>query len=703
MKSRNYWSATLLALWGAAWMSSPVFGDEGMWLFNKPPKELLKTRYGFNVTDAWLEHVQKASVRFNSGGSGSFVSPDGLVMTNHHVGADDLQKLSTPEKNYLRDGFHARTLAEEIKCKGLELNVLLSIEDVTEKVNAAVKPNMSLAEAFAARRQVMADIEKAATDAAKNLRADVVTLFQGGQYHLYRFKKYTDIRLVFAPEQQIAFFGGDPDNFEYPRYDLDVCFFRVYENDKPAKIEHYLKWSPNGAKDGELIFVSGHPGRTNRQNTIAELEYLRDVGYPFLLSRLNRLEVLYSSWSERSEENRRRAKDELFSVQNSRKARIGGLNGLLDPKLMARKVAEEKRLREFVAQATKPELQAAAKAFDIIAECEKKRAALIKEVTLWENGAGFNSALFTIARTLVRGAAEKAKPSGERLREFGDARLASLEHSLFSDEPIYDDFELLKLADGLTFLVNQLGLSHPLVAQVLDGKSPRQRAFECISGTKLKDVAVRKALWEGGQKAIDASNDPMIALAKLVDAEARRVRKAFETEVDEPKRQAYAALAAARYALDGDNTYPDATFTLRLAFGVVKGYVEDGKKIPAFTDFAGLYERSKEHGNKPPFDLPPRWEQRKDKLHLKTPFNFVSTADIIGGNSGSPVINANAEVVGLIFDGNIHSLVLDFIFDEELARAVSVDSRAIVEALRKVYDADDLADELTGKKRVSAK
>jgi hypothetical protein len=689
---------------------SPLQGDEGMWLFSNPPRDYLKKKYGFDADQKWLDHVQKSSVRFNSGGSGSFVSPDGLVMTNHHVGADDLQKVSTEEKNYLKDGFYAKSLAEEIKCKGLELNVLQTIKDVTREVEASVTPDMKPEQAFAARRKKISELEKAGADEKNSIKADVVTLYNGGQYHLYTFKKYIDIRLVFAPEQQIAFFGGDPDNFEYPRYDLDICFFRVYENNKPAEIQDYLKWSPAGTKESELVFVSGHPGRTNRQNTISELEYLRDTGYPFVLQRLNRLEVLLNSWSERTEENKRRARDDLFSVQNSRKARIGGLAGLLDPKLMGRKIAEENRLREFLKTVKTTDeaqwLSEAKAAFDKIAACEKTRAQIIKDLTMLEPAgpgggpAGLNSVLFTIARTLVRAGDEKAKPSGERLREFGDARLPSLEHSLFSDEPIHDDFEILKLADALTFLANHYGMNYDLVKKVLNGKSPRERAYELVSGCALKKVEVREKLYKGGKQAIDASSDPMIALAKLVDAEARRLRKIFETEIEEPKRQSYSALAKARYALDGANTYPDATFTLRLAFGTIKGYTEDGKAVPPYTDFAGLYARAKDHNNQPPFDLPARWEKKKSELDLKTPFNFVCTADIIGGNSGSPVINEKAEVVGIIFDGNIQSLVLDFIFDEEIARAVSVDSRGIMEALRKVYEVNDLADELQGKKRI---
>jgi hypothetical protein len=673
-----------------------VWGDEGMWLFNNPPRKYLKEKYGFDVTDQWLEHVQKSSVRFNSGGSGSFVSADGLVMTNHHVAADALQKMGTKDKNYYRDGFLARTRAEEHKCEAIELNVLMSTEDVTERVNAAVKAGSSPDEAFKARRAVMAEIEKESTDKT-GLRSDVVTLYQGGAYHLYRFKKYTDVRLVFAPEQQIAFYGGDPDNFEYPRYDLDCAFFRVYENGKPAHLEHYLKWSPHGVKDHELVFVSGHPGKTDRLATVAELDYLRDTGFPFLLQRLNRWEVLLMAFSGRSEENARQAKEFLFGVQNSRKARVGGQAGLLDPALLARKQADEKKLR---AEADRNDKLAAARsAWDRVAAAQKARATNIRRYTLLEGGAAFNNELYTIGRTLLRAAEEKPKPNSDRLREFRDSNLESLQLQLFSPEPVYDEYEIVKLTDGLTFVAGELGYDNPLVQKVLDGKSPSARATELVKGTKVKDVAFRKKLYEGGKAAIDAAQDPMIELARLVDPEARAVRKTFETQVDEVSRQAYAEIAKVKFALEGTSTYPDATFTLRLSFGEVKGYEENGKKVPFETTFAGLYERAREMNNRPPFDLPPRWLERKDRLDPKTALNFVCTADIIGGNSGSPVINRDAEVVGLIFDGNIQSLVLDFAYSDKEARAVSVASQGIVEALRKVYDANELADELTGKRQ----
>jgi hypothetical protein len=677
-------------------MTTPtLYPGEGMWLFNNPPKKLLKEKFNFERGQEWYDHVQKSSVRFNSGGSGSFVSARGLVMTNHHVGADALQKLSTEKVNYLKDGFHAKTMKDEIKCVDLELNVLMDIVDVTKEVEGAVTDGMPAEAAFKARRAVMAEIEKASEEKT-GLRSNITTLYQGGQYHLYRFKRYTDVRLVFAPEQQIAFFGGDPDNFEYPRYDLDCCFFRIYEDGKPIECKDYLKWSAAGAKDGELVFVSGHPGRTNRQNTMAELAYLRDFGYPFILQRLYRMETALKAWSDRSEENARRAKDDLFGVQNSRKARDGGLGGLLDPALMARKMSAEQQLRDAVAK--DPNLKFAATAWDRIAAAEKKRREIALPFLMLEGASGFNSNLFGIARTLVRAAEERPKPNGERLREFVDSNLKPLEFQLFSDEPIYDDLEIVKLSDSLRLLVEQLGADNELVKKVLAGKSPRDRAADLVLGSKLKDVEARKKLYEGGATAIAGSTDTMIEVARLIDTEARKYRKIYDTEIDEVKRQAHSQIAKAKYALEGDSVYPDATFTLRLSYGVVKGFEDAGKSVPFETDFAGLYERSASQKNRPPFDLPQRWVDRKDKLNLKTPFNFVCTCDIIGGNSGSPVVNANAEVVGLIFDGNIQSLVLDFIFDESVARAVSVHSQGIIEALRKIYDAGALADELTGKK-----
>lgn len=677
------------ALGGVAVMAR---ADEGMWLFNNPPVKQLKDRYDFDVTPAWMERLQLAAVRFNSGGSGSFVSSEGLVMTNHHVGADALQKLSTADNDLLAKGFRAASRDEELKCVDLELNVLMNIEDVTDKINAAVKPGMDAAAAYAARRAAMNRIEKESLDAT-GLRSDVVTLYQGGLYHLYRFKKYTDVRLVFAPEQSIAFFGGDPDNFEYPRYDLDVCFFRVYENGKPARPPQFLGWSAKGVAEGDLVFVAGHPGRTDRQNTMKHLEFLRDRAIPQTMRKLCRWEVLLGNYSERTDENARRAKDDLFGIKNSRKARLGGLEGLQDPAILRAKAADEAALRKAFAEVAKsakikgdPWAEVAA----AIAAWEK----ILTRYDLLEGGSGFRCESFAIARGLLRLAAESEKPNAERLREYRESNLASLKQQLFSEAPIYDDLEQLKLADALSYLAEMLGFDDPLVQKALAGKSPQQRAAELIAGTKVKDPTVRKKLSEGGLKAIEAAHDPMIELAMLIDPESRKLRKEYEANVEEPLRQAYAKIAKARFAMSGASVYPDATFTLRLAFGQVKGYDENGRRRPPWTTIGGAFAWSAEHHNHPPFELPASWLKAKDRLDLETPLNFVSTADIIGGNSGSPVVNRKGEVVGLIFDGNLSSLVWDFVFNDATGRALAVDCRGIVEALRKVYSAGALADEL---------
>ncbi len=665
--------------------------DEGMWLFNALPRDKLREAHGFELTDAWLEHLMQASVRFNSGGSGSFVSEDGLLLSNHHVGADALQKLSTPEKNYLRDGFYARRPEEEIRCVDLELNVLQGIEDVTARVNAAVPAEATPEQAFQARRAVMAAIEKESLERT-GLRSDVVTLYQGGAYHLYRFKRYTDVRLVFAPEMQIAFFGGDPDNFEYPRHVLDICLFRAYEDGRPARVPHYLRWSRAGVQPGELTFVSGHPGRTSRLLTLAELEYLRDAQFPYTLEWLKRREVLLAAWSARSEENARRAKDDLFGVQNSRKARDGGLAGLLDPAFMDTRRRAEEAFK--AAAAARPEAREVAAAFEQIAAAQQAIAADALRYRLLEAAHGFAAESFRIARTLLRAGEEFPKPNGERLPEFRDSSRPSLELDLFSSKPIYPDLETLALTDSLTFLVEKLGWADPLVQQVLAGQSPRARAARLVAGTRVREVAERRRLHDGGAAAVAAAADPMIELARQVDTEAREVRRRVEAQ-DERKRQAHAVLARARFALQGAGTYPDATFTLRLAYGTVRGYQEDGRTLPPWTTLEGLYARAAEMNHRPPFDLPPRWVRRKGALDLKTPLNFVGTHDIIGGNSGSPVVNRAGEFVGVIFDGNIHSLVLDFAYDDTLARSISVDSRGILEALRRVYRADRLVRELT--------
>jgi hypothetical protein len=666
-----------------------------MWLFNRTPNAIFKQRYGFEPTQKWLDHLQKSSIRFNSGGSGSFVSADGLALTNHHVGLDCLAKISTKGHDYVTTGYYAKTQADEVKCVDLELNVLQSIEDVTARVNASVTPGMTTAAAQAARRGVMSAIEQESVQKS-GLRSDVVTLFQGGEYHLYRYKVYTDVRLVFAPEVGIAFFGGDPDNFEYPRYDLDVCFFRAYENNKPVHPADYLKWSASGAKDGDLVFISGHPGSTSRLNTLAHLQFFRDVAYPFTMTLLRRREVLLTNYAQRSLENDRRAHDDLFGVKNSRKAYLGRIAGLQDPAVVKAKADAEATMRQKVM--ADPQLASAyGDAWQNVDAAIAAYRPIYTEYRFVEGGLAFNSHLFSTARTLLRLGDESKKPNGERLREYRESNMPSLKQALYSEAPIYEDLETVTLADSLSNWL-EVAPNDPLVQQVLAGKSPQERASELVRGTKLRDVAARKALGEGGKAAVDASTDPMIQVARMVDARARELRTQYDNNIAEVLRQSYAKIANAQFKTSGGDTYPDATFTLRLSYGTVKGFTENGKAVASSTTIGDTFEHAADHGNEGEFKLPKSWMAKKALLdNDKTPYNFVMTADIIGGNSGSPVVNRNNEFVGIIFDGNIQSLPWDYQFDERQGRAVAVHSAGILDALRKVYAVTGLVKELTGK------
>ncbi len=675
--------------------------DEGMWLFNAFPKARVKAKYGFAPTQAWLDHVRLSSVRFNNGGSGSFVSADGLTFTNHHVGAVCIQQLSTGGKDYMKAGFYAKTEAEEAKCPDLELNVLESIEDVTQKVQGAAKPGMPAAEAGAAQRAEMSAIENQCTKST-GLRCDVVTLYAGGMYHLYRYKKYTDVRLVFAPEFQTAFFGGDPDNFEYPRWDLDITFFRVYEHNKPAHLTNYFKFSKAGVRDGELIFVSGNPGSTGRLLTMSQLEFLRDTSYPWNLQAYKDQLQALNEYASHSAENARRAERIIFGLENSFKAVNGYQSGLLDKKLMAQKQQEEDKLKQTVAANAKQKQQFG-DPWAEIAKAEQTYKQFYMPYVYLERRAGFRGELTEYARILVRAGVEKQKPNGERLREYRESALPSLEQQLFSTAPIYKDLETARLSESLAELQSHLG-NDPVVAQVLQGKTPAEAAKAAIEGSKLNDAAVRKQLYEGGAAAVKASTDPMIVMLRTIDPEARKYRKQHDDEVQAVERRNGATLAKIRFAVFGTDTYPDATFTLRLSYGAVKGFTEDGRgnvvpagtKVPYFTEMGGAYKHAAKHGDKPPYQLAESWMKNKQKINLKTPFNVVETADIIGGNSGSPVVNKAGEVVGIIFDGNIQSLPWNFQYEDVIGRSVHVDSRGILEALRNIYGATRLANELTG-------
>ncbi len=653
--------------------------DEGMWPYNRVPKDALKQKYGFDATDDFLERLQLSSVRFNNGGSGAFVSPKGLIATNHHIAADCIKKLSSEKKDYIKEGFYADRSSAELKCPDLELNVLVEIEPVTERVNKPVRPEMSDKERFEAQRSATADIEKDCRDSTL-LRCDVVNLYRGSAFDLYKYKKYTDVRLVFAPERWAAFFGGDPDNFTFPRYCLDAAFVRVYEKGRPLEPRAYLPWSQNGAAEQDLVFVSGHPGSTRRLMTRAQLEFERDRRLPLMLDWLHDMAEALRSFGRGGEEAARLARDELFRINNGIKAYTGMLQGLRRPDLAAKKVEVEARLRDALEKdaARKEEFGGA---WQAIAEAQKTKTEIYEEYRLM-GSLGFNSRLFRIARHLYRMSDELPKPNNERFPEYRESRLDSLRQQLFSPAPIYDQVEMVKLGRSMRFLRDRLGAEHPVVKAALHGRHPDVVAKRLVSGTGLQDVELRKTLAEDNARGAATSEDPMIELVRSIDQEARRLRKRHEDEVEAVERAQGAKIGRARFAIEGDTVYPDATFTLRLSVGVVKAYREGGRRIAPFTEISGLYERAT---GEAPYILPQSLIKAEKKIDMDTPYNLVSTNDITGGNSGSPLINREGELVGIIFDGNIQSLANDFLYSEVQGRAVSVDSRGILEALRKAY------------------
>jgi hypothetical protein len=679
---------TLPAVLGFGLFASTAMANEGYWLFSDPPLDTITAKYHFTPDAAWLKHLSGAAVRIG-GASGSFVSADGLVITNRHVGEGQLHTLSSKQHNYERDGFHAGALQDELPCQGMEMLVLQNTEDVTSRVHAAVTPGLSADAAAAAQKAIEAAIEKESFDRT-GLVSEVVTLFGGARYDLYRYKKYPDVRLVFAPEQQIGFFGGDPDNFEFPRYDLDICLFRVYEHGKPLQSTDYLEWNSAGPAKGELVFVAGHPGSSQRLVTMDEIHYQRDTRLPVAVEELERIEKKLKDFSATSPEHAREAASALAGVANSRKAYHGFLKGLHDPDLLKAKASEESQFRALLAG--QPDRKETLDAYDQVAKAVEADRVNFKAYQAYERFAA-RSDLFNMARTLVRAAAERAKPNGERLPAYRESSLPSLEFRLFSGRPFYPDMETFFLADGFDYLLESYGAQDPMVKTILAGKTPNVRAAELVRETKLESIATRKKLYAGGEQAIRESMDPILELATMLDPAARAARK-IDDDDDEIKHRAYAKIYQARVELKEAPLYPDATGTLRLAFGTVSGWDAGGNLIEPLTDFAGLYAHAAAHDDKPPFHLPASWVEGKAKLNLARPFNFATTADILGGNSGSPVVNTKGEFVGIIFDGNEPSLSGRYAYNPENNRSVAVDSAAIVEALRTIYHADALAAEL---------
>jgi len=662
-------------------LTLPCAADEGMWLFNKFPRAAVKKAYGFTVTDQFLNRLQLSSVRFNNGGSGSFVSPNGLLFTNHHVGADCIYQVATKQNDYMKNGFAAASPAGEKPCPNLEVNVLLKIETVTGKIKAGTTDATPPADAARMRRSNTSALEKECS--ASGNRCQVVTLYSGGQYDLYEYKKYTDVRLVFAPEEAIAAFGGDPDNFTFPRYCLDFTFFRAYENGKPVQVKNFLPWSKTGATNGELTFTSGHPGSTDRLATYSDLEFQRDVVMPFSLESNARLIKKLLAFGELDPENKRIARDLLAGLQNSVKARTGFLGGLKDSELMRRKLEQETKLRKAIGDDDAKQARFG-KTWDEIAAALDEYKAFYATYSYLERAPGSGSELFGLAKGLLRYKTEKAKPNGERLREWNDANLDAMEQGLYSAAPIYPTLEKLTLTTFFENLVTTFGPTEPFVIQILAGRAPAAAAEFYVTNSKLADVSVRKSP--------AAFDDPMMTVVQALEGPARNARKRYEDRVQAVTTASASRIAQARFAAYGDGEYPDATFTLRLSYAPIKGYTNAaGVAVPWASDFAGLFARAT---GVEPFALTPNWLAAKSTLKLKTPYNFVSTADTHGGNSGSPTVNTKGELIGILFDGNIEGLPNQYLYRDTRGRSVHVASQGIVESLRKVYKANSVLKEL---------
>ena len=671
--------------------ATPATADEGMWTFDNPPAARLQEHYGYTVTPTWLEKLQLSCVRIG-GGSGSFVSPDGLVLTNAHVAEGQQQKLSTDGHDLVADGYLAKSRAQELQCPDLEVVILVSYENVTARVQAAVPPAATGPQALAARRAASAAIA-AESQTATGLQSDIVTLYHGGEYWLYRYRSFTDVRLVFAPESSAAYFGGDDDNFTFPRHDLDLALFRVYEDGKPLKSPNWLPLNTAGAKDGDLVFVPGHPGTTERLLTLAQLETRREHTYPRTEQFLDEAIAALDDYAARGPGQARQAWALLSGLNNGRKSQHGEYLGLLDPSVWAAKEKEETDFRARVA--ADPELEAHyGRAWSMIEQAEQARLSRMKELN------GRTMGRFGLPRTalsLVRFVAESQKPDGERLEGYHDAQLKRQRFRLLSPAPIYAELEQFLLQRSLARMAGQLDPDDPFVTLALDGQEPAARAAALIQGTTLADPAVRQALLDGGPEAVAASTDPLIMMARALDPLLREQELWQKENVESLAAAGGELLGAARFAVYGKEAAPDATFTLRLSYGQVKGYPSNGTITPPMTTFHGLLDRALSFGLKPPFNPTPRFLDRQKKLDLSTPLNFVSTCDITGGNSGSPVVDREGRLVGLVFDGNIESLAGSFVFDETANRCVAVHAGAIALALRDLYDAGDLLKEMQGR------
>ena len=668
----------------------PTFAEEGMWTFDNFPSNTVKQHYGADITPAWLDHVRLSTIRLTNC-TASFVSPEGLILTNHHCVEPCLAELSSKDKSLVQLGFAAADRNAEQRCPAQLADVLVGTEDVTDAISKAIA-GMSDTAANDARKRTLTTLEQACEQASAKsksgkLRCQGVTLYQGGQYFLYKYKRYDDVRMVFAPEADIASFGGDPDNFQFPRWSLDFSMLRAYENNKPAATPNYLQINFNGPAANQVVFVAGHPGSTARLQTRAQLEFDRDMPLPITLMRAAELRGRFIQFGTTNPADDRIVQAPLNSLQNAIKVRRKELDALNDDTLLAGKSEAEERLRASAHIGGNDP-------WHEIESASARERALYLQYTFLESGAGFNSGLFRDARLLVRGADERTKRNIDRLREFTDAALPLIQRELYARVPVYPELEVLTLSFSLERMREWLGPDHPVVRKLLSKESPESLATRLIAETKIDDADVRQKLWLGGKAAVDASHDPMIEFARAVDADARSVRKRFDDEVEAPVAAAAQRIAAARFKAYGTNVYPDATFTLRLNYGTVQGWVEDGTPIEPFTHLNRAFERAT---GASPFKIPASWIRVQDKLDMRTPFCISTNNDIVGGNSGSPLIDAGGEIVGLMFDGNIHSIAGRYWFNAANNRAIAVHPAIIREALDTVYGAKSLLRELNAK------
>ena len=675
----------------AACLPVTAIGDEGMWTVDNFPAGAVEDTYDVRIGDRWLTDARLATTRLEGGCTGSFASPDGLVLTNNHCTWGCIRNLSSAERNLSDEGFMAGSRDEELQCPGAQISVLVDMEDVTAKIAAATR-DLEDSEANEARKAELTNLESACeADADGEVRCEAVTLYNGGQYFIYQYKRYDDVRLVFAPELDIAAFGGDPDNFNFPRWCLDMTFLRVYEDGKPATTPNYFQWRQAGPAASEPVFITGHPGSTNRSLTLSQLKMQRDVSIPLYLYRMNEFRGRLLAWQNTSEEAARAVQQRILGVENGIKVRRNQLKALQNDEMMAKKQEDQDALKDMVM--SDPDMKARyGEAWDLIDAAMQNYRNMYEDYLFIENGAAFGGSLFGYARTIVRGTAEREKPNSERLRAFTDAALPQREQRLFAARQINKEYDTLGMTFSLEKMREWLGPDSPYVHKVLGNDSPATLAERLVSESGLDDPDVRKALWEGGVDAVAASDDPMIQLALSIDPDARALRKRYEDDVEAPRIRGEEMIADARFAVFGTDIYPDATFTLRVTYGAVKGWEERGSMVDPFTRTSRLFERTT---GERPFMLPASWVQARESLNPDTPFNFSATTDITGGNSGSPIIAADGSLVGLAFDGNIHSIAGDYWFDETLNRTVGVNTAIMLEALETVYEADHLIDELT--------